>query len=150
MKTVLPLLACALLAVGCRHLTPAWQIDSGAEVRAVIDQQLADWNAGDINGFMRGYSKSSSTRFASGDDVTRGWRTVFDRYVAHYGNRAAMGKLTFSELEITPLSAESIEVFGHWRLEREKDSPHGLFTLLFRRTASGWRIVHDHTSAATP
>lgn len=150
MKTLLPLLACALLATGCRHLTPAIDTDAGAEVRAVLDQQLADWNAGDIAGFMRGYAKSSSTRFGSGDEVTRGWRTVFDRYVAHYGNRTAMGRLTFSEVEITPLSTVNIEVFGHWRLDREKDSRHGLFTLLFRRTASGWRIIHDHTSAATP
>ena len=24
----------------------------------------------------------------------------------------------------------------------------GLFTLLFRKTAEGWKIVHDHTSGA--
>ena len=38
--------------------------------------------------------------------------------------------------------------FGRWRLERAQDAPSGLFTLLFRRTSAGWRIVHDHTSAA--
>jgi ketosteroid isomerase-like protein len=26
--------------------------------------------------------------------------------------------------------------------------PHGLFTLLLRRTDGAWRIVHDHTSSA--
>jgi ketosteroid isomerase-like protein len=28
------------------------------------------------------------------------------------------------------------------------DSPHGVFTLLFRRFPEGWRIVSDHTTAA--
>ncbi|HTH47702.1 MAG TPA: nuclear transport factor 2 family protein [Candidatus Limnocylindria bacterium] len=150
MKTLLPPLACALLVVGCRHLPPSPDAHIGTDIRAVLDQQQADWNAGNIAAFMQGYAKSQSTRFASGDDVTRGWQTVYDRYVARYGDRAAMGRLSFSELEITPLSPTAVEVFGHWRLEREKDSPHGVFTLLFRKTARGWRIIHDHTSSATP
>jgi ketosteroid isomerase-like protein len=99
---------------------------------------------------MGGYAKSGTTRFASGGDITRGWQTVFDRYVKRYGDRAAMGRLTFTELEITVLAPDRAEVFGHWRLDREKDTPHGLFTLLMHKTADGWRVVHDHTSSATP
>jgi ketosteroid isomerase-like protein len=38
---------------------------------------------------------------------------------------------------------------GRWQLAREADTPHGRFTLIFRRTAAGWRIVHDHTSSAS-
>jgi ketosteroid isomerase-like protein len=26
-------------------------------------------------------------------------------------------------------------------------TPHGLFTLVFKRMPNGWKIVHDHTSA---
>jgi ketosteroid isomerase-like protein len=29
-------------------------------------------------------------------------------------------------------------------------NPHGRFTLIFYKTPDGWRIVHDHTSAAAP
>ena len=143
-------LASAALSCGCRTVAPRPGPAAEAEIRAVLDQQAADWNAGSIAGFMRGYAKSDATRFASGAEVTRGWQTVFDRYVKRYGERAAMGRLTFSEVEILPLSADSAEVFGHWRLDREKDAPHGLFTLLFRKSSDGWRVVHDHTSAATP
>jgi ketosteroid isomerase-like protein len=39
-------------------------------------------------------------------------------------------------------------VTGRWQLTRQGDMPHGRFTLLFRRTPAGWRIFHDHTSAA--
>jgi ketosteroid isomerase-like protein len=59
-----------------------------------------------------------------------------------------MGTLAFSDVEITPLSADAAVVLGRWRLTRANDEPHGRFTLIFRRLPEGWRIVHDHTSAA--
>jgi ketosteroid isomerase-like protein len=59
-----------------------------------------------------------------------------------------MGQLTFSDLEITPLSSDTAVVLGRWKLKRAQDWPHGRFTLIFRRLPEGWRIVHDHTSAA--
>jgi len=46
------------------------------------------------------------------------------------------------------LSGEAALVLGRWSLKRKADNPHGRFTLLFRRTPEGWRIVLDHTSAA--
>ena len=119
-----------------------------AAVRAVLDEQVKDWNAGNIERFMRGYHQSATTRFASGGNVTRGWQSVLDRYKRTYSDKAAMGKLTFSELDITVASDDSALAFGHWHLKREKDEPSGLFTLLFRKTEDGWKIIHDHTSAA--
>lgn len=117
-------------------------------IRALLAQQEREWNAGNMGGFMGVYAKSEQTRFASGGDVTLGWQTIFDRYHKKYATRAAMGVLSFSEIEITPLGSDSALVFGRWSLKREADAPSGLFTLLFRHTSEGWRIVHDHTSSA--
>ena len=121
-----------------------------AEIRAVIQAQQEAWNRGDIDGFMNGYARSKSTIFVSEDTVTRGWQTVRDRYKKKYSDRAKMGTLKFSNLEITPLGADSAVALGRWKLKRAKDQPHGRFSLIFRKTADGWRIVHDHTSAAAP
>jgi ketosteroid isomerase-like protein len=119
-----------------------------AAVRSVIESQAAAWNRGDIEGYMEGYAKEDATEFVSGDTLTRGWQTVLDRYKARYDSRAKMGTLAFSELEIKPLSEYYIMATGRWQLTRDADTPHGRFTLIFRRTAAGWRIVHDHTSSA--
>lgn len=119
-------------------------------IRAVLDAQTAAWNKGDIDGFMGGYAPSPETTFVSGDDVTRGWQTVRDRYARKYDSRDKMGKLTFSDLEITRLSDDAAIVLGSWSLQRKEDRPHGKFTLLFRKLPEGWRIVLDHTSAAAP
>lgn len=117
-----------------------------AEIRAVMSAQAAAWNRGDIDGFMNGYARSDATEFISGDKITRGWQTVRDRYRKKYGSREKMGALTFSELRVTRLSDDAALVIGRWRLVLEGDKPHGRFTLLFRHTPKGWRIVHDHTS----
>ncbi|HEX8177579.1 MAG TPA: nuclear transport factor 2 family protein [Pyrinomonadaceae bacterium] len=116
------------------------------EVRAVLDAQVAAWNRGDIEGFMRGYAESDDTIFISGDTVTRGWQTVLNRYKKGYDSREKMGVLTFSELEITPFGKDAAIVIGRWQLKRAGDEPKGRFTLILRRTQAGWRIVHDHTS----
>src|ERR1700736_3788832 len=112
--------------------------------------QQEAWNRGDIDAFMNGYARAETTTFVSEDKVTRGWQTVRDRYKKKYPDRAKMGTLTFSDLEITPLGNDSAVVLGRWELKRAKDQPHGCFTLIFRKTSNGWRIVHDHTSAASP
>jgi len=121
-----------------------------AQIRSILSAQQDAWNRGDIDGFMNGYARSKSTIFISEDTLRRGWETVRDRYKKKYSDRGKMGLLTFSDLEITPLSSDTAVVLGRWKLKRAKDRPHGRFTLIFRKSADGWRIVHDHTSAAAP
>jgi uncharacterized protein (TIGR02246 family) len=119
-----------------------------AAVRAVLDAQAAAWNRGDIEAYMDGYDRSPDTVFVSGDRVTRGWQPVLERYKKAYDTREKMGVLTFSDVEVTMLSKDAAIVLGRWHLKRAKDEPHGRFTLLFRKTKAGWKIVHDHTSSA--
>ena len=119
-----------------------------AEIRDVLRAQQAAWNRGDIDAFMNGYRRSDQTVFVSGDEVTRGWQKVLDRYKTKYSDRAKMGVLTFSDLETTPLGNDFAVTLGSWKLKRANDEPHGRFTLIFRKFPDGWKIVHDHTSAA--
>ena len=123
---------------------------SVAQIRSVLRAQQEAWNQGNIDGFMNGYARSGSTTFVSEDAVRRGWENVRERYLKKYSDRGKMGLLTFSDLEITLVSADAAVVLGHWKLKRTQDRPHGRFTLIFRKTADAWRIVHDHTSAAPP
>ena len=116
------------------------------EIRQVINDQTTAWNAGDIEGFMRGYWNSPELKFVSGANVTKGWQPTLDRYKKNYDSRAKMGVLTFSDLEITVLSKDAATVLGSWSLQRENDKPGGKFTLIFRKFKDGWKIVHDHTS----
>lgn len=117
-----------------------------AAIRKVMDDQAAAWNRGDIDGFMAGYWKSEKLVFISGDNVTRGWQPTLDRYKISYDSRAKMGVLKFSDLEFFVISKDAVIVLGSWALARDGDTPHGKFTLTFRKFKDGWRIVMDHTS----
>lgn len=118
------------------------------QIKSVLAKQSDAWNKGNLEGFMSGYLQSDSLRFASGGSVTYGWETNLKRYKKGYPDKAVMGKLTFSKIDIKIISDHSALVFGKWELERENDHPWGLFTLLFEKTNNGWLVVHDHTSSA--
>ena len=148
-RLALPFIYCVLAATFL-CAAPGQPANSVTEIQSILRKQQAAWNRGDIDAFMNGYARSPSTVFVADDEVRRGWQTVRDRYRQKYSDRTKMGILTFSDIEITPLSADGAVVLGRWRLKRANDEPHGRFTLIFRRLPEGWRIVHDHTSAAPP
>ena len=140
----------ALVSLGCNATgssgSSLFALDA---LRATLDKQATAWNAGDIEGFMQAYWQSPDLTFSSGGKVIRGWRSTLLRYRDRYPDRAAMGKLSFSDLEITPLGSRHALVLGRWRLERA--SPiGGTFTLVARRHSGQWVILHDHTSVEEP
>ena len=125
--------------------------ESESAIRAVLDTQVVAWNKGDIEGFMRGYWMSKDLTFFSGGSETHGWTETLERYRKSYkGAGKQMGQLTFGDLRIEMLSTDSAFVRGTWKLTMPADpkTPHGLFTLIFRKTPDGWRIIHDSTGAA--
>ncbi|HEY7000573.1 MAG TPA: nuclear transport factor 2 family protein [Candidatus Udaeobacter sp.] len=143
-------MTCCILTATTILAAPEQTADPDSEIRSVLQAQQDAWNRGDIDGFMNGYARLPSTVFISGDTLTRGWETVRNRYREKYSDRSKMGMLEFSDLEITPLSSDAAVASGRWSLKRANDRPHGRFTLVLKRLPEGWRIVHDHTSAASP
>lgn len=127
---------------------PAFSSEDAEAVHAVLAAQVAAWNEGSLRGFMDGYARTDTLRFASGGSVRRGWQAALSGYERGYPDRSAMGTLRFDSLDVLGIAPDWAVVFGRWRLEREADAPNGLFTLVLNRRPEGWRIVHDHTSSA--
>lgn len=118
-------------------------------IRRVLDEQVAAWNRGDLEGFMGGYWKSDHLTFFSGGTVLRGWQATRERYRRTYQSEGKeMGRLEFSDLQIERLGPRAAFVTGRFLLRRSTGESRGLFTLIFRQTEQGWKIVHDHTSTA--
>ncbi|MGD9633137.1 MAG: DUF4440 domain-containing protein [Pirellulales bacterium] len=115
-------------------------------IEGVLRAQQEAWNQGDIPAFMEHYWKSDDLTFSSGGKTTRGWQATLENYRKRYPTRDAMGRVSFAELEITPLGEESAMVLGRWQLDRDSEPVGGNFTLVFRKIGGRWVIVHDHTS----
>ena len=141
--------SCLFLAFA---LMVATQVSSAQQdkldVQKLLKDQVDAWNAGSVEGYMKGYWDSDSTLFVSGGNATKGYKGVLARYKKSYDTREKMGKLDFEELLLRQPSPSLIIATGIWKLQRTNDAPWGRFTLLIEKKSEGWRIVYDHTSAA--
>jgi ketosteroid isomerase-like protein len=121
-----------------------------SQIRTLLAEQAKNWNRGDIDSFMTSYWKSDETLFVGATGVARGWNAVLARYHRAYPDRKAMGRVTFSNLEVHQYCSDAALVLGNYHLDRESDHPEGVFTLDLRKFPDGWRIVVDHTTAFAP
>lgn len=125
--------------------------DGTREVSRLLTLQQQAWNRGDLTGFMEGYWNSSQLTFFSGANWLQGWGEALQRYQSRYqGTGKEMGQLDFTDLRIQILGPEAAFVRGRWHLTfKNGDQRGGLFTLVLKKISGQWRIIHDHTSAAS-
>ena len=123
--------------------------DPQQEIAAMLQRSAADWNHGDLAGFMSDYAKDSLTSYVSGSRVQYGWQPLYDRYQANY---FAPGKsrdsLSFDSLRVRALTPDLAYATARFKLSRgDSVVASGPFTLVLQRQGDRWRILHDHTSA---
>ena len=125
-----------------------------SSIRAEMTAQTDAWNHADVDGFMKGYEDSPETTFV-GATVRKGFQPILERYKQNYSTPEQMGKLTFTDIDVRLLPSscgtpELALVTGKFHLERTargnaaKDD--GIFSLVWRKGAHGWKIIMDHTS----
>lgn len=142
-------LFCGSHISGQTAMNPSNEDGAKAAVEQVLRTQQEAWNRRDLEAFMAGYWNSPELTFFSGAKEHDGWQATIERYrAAHASPGHEMGKLEFSGLRIEMLGADAAFARGSWQLTMsDGKTPHGLFTLVFRKFPEGWKIVHDHTSA---
>jgi ketosteroid isomerase-like protein len=119
-----------------------------AAIQKVMEDQQTGWNHHDLEAFMAGYWNSPDLTFFSGAHESKGWQAALDRYKKSYQSAGhEMGKLEFANLRIEMLGPEAAFVRGEFHLTMsDGKTPHGLFTLVFRKFPEGWKIIHDHSA----
>ena len=142
----------ALVALGIwlagMTTAPAAQPGAPGDVAGLPALLLATtdrWNAGDLEGFIAPYA--SDTTFMTPAGLI-GRDAMRLRYQTRYFTGARPDQqLRFDELRVTPLGAGHALMTGRFVLSGGgKPEQSGRFTLVWARTANGWRIVHDHSS----
>jgi ketosteroid isomerase-like protein len=125
-----------------------------AQIRAALAAQTDAWNRADIPTFMQIYENSPETTFI-GATLRKGYGPILERYTKSYTTPEQMGKLTFGNLDVhlLPTSSGVVEyavVTGTFHLDRaahgEAKKDDGIFSLVWRKGAQGWKIILDHTS----
>jgi hypothetical protein len=90
-QRIAPLLL--IVALLCARALPgqAEADPSVGAVRAVLDRQVADWNRGDLDGFLGGYWNSPKVVFQSGGRRYDGWEAMRERDIGS-GTRRRAGR----------------------------------------------------------
>ncbi len=118
-------------------------------IRAMLDDSAAAWNRGDLEAFVSYYEDSPETTFVGGETVRGNREAILGRYQRAYPNLDSMGTLKFSDIRVRPLTSEYAIVTGRFHLTRATAAggdASGKYSLVVRKTSSGWKIIHDHTS----
>jgi len=128
--------------------------EATSEIEEMLQASAASWNGGDLDGFLDDYWRSEGLTFSGGTGITRGWEDVRTRYLTTYwvpGN--SRDSLRFEDIEVTELGSEHALALGRYVLYRPDEggrvSSTGFFSLVLRKLEGRWKIVHDHSSAAT-
>lgn len=124
------------------------QYNDEAAIRNVLATQAAQWNKGDIAGYMKaGYWQNDSLLFIGSSGPSHGYATTLAHYQKAYPDAAHMGTLHFDIINVRLLSSSYAFVTGKWALNRSAGDISGYFTLLFKKLADGhWAIIEDHSS----
>lgn len=116
----------------------------------MLRASAADWNAGDLEGFLDDYSAEPGLTFVGSAGVVRGLEEVRERYrTSYWAPGAVRDSLRFEEVEVRALGEDHALALGRWVLYRPRPdsvTASGWFTLVLRRGTDGWEILHDHSS----
>lgn len=115
-------------------------------IQAILQNQTVAWNKGDLDAFMVGYWDNDSLVFIGKLGPTYGFKNTLANYKKNYPDTSHMGKLNFDIVSVKPLSDNHYFVIGKWFLQRSVGNVNGVFTLVFRKTKEGWKIISDHSS----
>jgi len=123
--------------------------DPQREIAAMLQRSAADWNRGDLAGFMGDYAKDSLTSYVSLGHVQYGWQALYDHYqTAYFASSKRRDSLTFDEVRVRPLTLDLALCTARFQLRRgDSVTASGPFTLLLQKRGDRWLILHDHTSA---
>jgi ketosteroid isomerase-like protein len=142
------------LAVGCasraaRVAEPPTPENPDSAIRAMLARSAADWNRGDLAGFMSDYANDSLTGYVAGAHVAYGWQRLFDRYrTMYFAPGTSRDSLAFEEVRVRPLAPGVALCTARFKLVRhDAVTASGPFTLVLVARGDRWQIVHDHTSS---
>ena len=154
MRTLTLLLALELAA--CRtsgHPTAAGttQRDQKAlsdTIVAQLNRSAADWNRGDLDGFLSDYAAESTTTFVDGRRARHGIEFIRRNYTPWFAPGAHRDSLRFEAVEVRPLSPTLALVTARFLLHQGGTvTRSGPFTLVMEQRPQGWKIIHDHSSS---
>ena len=135
-----------LLVVMLFVSTPLFAQDDEAQMLAALNASTEAWNRGSLTGHLAIYDPSVTAMTKQGP--RRGVKPIEEAFSrTYFRDGKPKQQLRTEQVAMRMLSAESALMTGRFVLSGgEEKEQSGWFTLIWMRTPSGWRVVHDHSS----
>jgi ketosteroid isomerase-like protein len=139
----------AVMGFGCQN-QPNGAAGSGAsinqdELRELILSTAQSWNQGNLEAFIAPYDLSSTYMTPMGPI---GRDTMLMYYESNYfsGDQPKQ-ELRFDRIKVLTLGGDHALMTGQYILSgNEQPDKSGWFSLVWLRSAEGWKILHDHSN----
>jgi uncharacterized protein (TIGR02246 family) len=138
-----------------------WQFDSLASrpsavesdsqaIYKVLLRMLDRWNAHDLEGHLEVYWKSPELLVIVDSEQVNGWQQLHDAYCNGYPDRAAMGFVNPSRIQVKLLKADLALALTWWSVTFPSTGHKvvGNTTMNLQKFDDGWKIVASHSSTA--
>lgn len=112
-------------------------------IKGVLSANAAAWNEGNLAAFLGGYEQSASVRLVNGAEIVTGIGGLRRYYQALVQGAGAMGRLSFSDLDVSMTAPEIATVVGRFAHEAGAARTAGAMTLVMKQIDGRWRIVQD-------
>jgi len=139
----------------------AWQVESipaNSGVSKPDDQQVYDvllkmldrWNAHDVDGYLDVYRKSADLLVVVDSEQFNGWQQLHDSYINGYPDRAAMGFIQPTRIQVQLLKPDMDLALTWWSITfpSSKQTVVGNTTMNLQKFDDGWKVIAPHSSTA--
>lgn len=144
------IMATASCAGVATRTAPVSAADAAA-IREQIATTLAHgaraWNAGRLDDFVSDYEPDTGTSYIGGRGLVHGVAAIRAAYAPRFAPGAQRDSLHFENLEVDVLAPDVVNAVAYYVLMRgDSVTARGPTSLVMRRSAGRWRIIHDHSS----
>jgi len=119
--------------------------DPSGEIISLMHQSSTDWNKADLDAFMALYDTASTFMFTSGPVGLEKMRANYEK--GFFKDGKPIQQLRFEDLKVRPLGVDHALLTGKFVLSGNNLADRkGIYTLVFVKRKTGWKILHDHSS----
>jgi ketosteroid isomerase-like protein len=114
-------------------------------ITALMHASAQDWNSGKLDQFMSLYDTAATFMMTKGPVGLEGMRENYQK--GFFNGDQPKQQLRFEDLVVRPLGGDHALLTGKFVLSGNNlPEKRGIYSLVFVKRASGWKILHDHSS----
>src|SRR5579863_7533490 len=125
-------------------LTRAQQNKSADAIISAMNNSARDWNAGNLDSFMKMYTDSSTMMMPTGPAPLSTIRQLYE--TKYFNGKMPKQNLYYSEMKVTMLGKKYALLTGKFTLSGNNlPERSGVYSLVMILTKDCWKILHDHS-----